>query len=42
MAGPAPIICYGYFGLAQNVKTVIEITKNRDVGHLPKMLLRGR
>lgn len=28
-------MCRCYFGLAQKRKTVIEITKNRDEGHLP-------
>src|SRR5260370_24522731 len=37
-----PIICRGYFRLRRNAKNVLEITKKRDEGHLPKMLLRGR
>ena len=30
-----------YLGLALKAKTVISITKNRDVGHLPGILVRG-
>jgi hypothetical protein len=41
-AGPPPFICHGYFGLARNAKTVISITKKRDVGHLPEGGLRRR
>ena len=37
---PAPNMCSCYFGLAQKRKTVIEITKNRDEGHLPASLPR--
>jgi len=35
LADPHPSICLGYFGLAQNADSVIAITKNRDVSHLP-------
>ena len=41
-ADPPPFICHGYFGLARNAKTVISITKKRDVGHLPGGGLRRR
>ena len=41
-AGAAPFICRCYFGLAQNAKTVIAITKNRDEGHLSWERLRRR
>jgi hypothetical protein len=37
----ASFIFHYYLGLALKAKTVISITKNGDVGHLPGILLRG-
>ena len=37
----ASCISHYYLGLALKAKTVISITKNGDVGHLPVILLRG-
>jgi hypothetical protein len=37
----ASFIFHYYLGLALKAKTVISITKNRDVGHLPGILVRG-
>jgi len=39
--GAASFIFHYYLGLAVAAKTVISITKNRDVGHLPGILVRG-
>lgn len=37
----ASFIFHYYLGLALKAKTVISITKNRDVGHLPGISVRG-